>query len=72
MHPITVPSPRDPRLFARVEDHPGGCEVSFYRRDTNPRQPPSMIDHLGRQVVDAPRHVVLDLVHDLMRDGAVR
>lgn len=71
IHPVTVPSPRDPRLSARVQDTSRGVEVAFYRR-TDPRYPPALIGRLGRQIVDAPFHVALDLAHDLLRDGAVR
>lgn len=72
MHPITIISPLDPGLTARVCEVDSGVEVTFWRRDSNPLQPPSRIGRLGRQVLDAPFHVALDLAHDLMRDGAIR
>lgn len=61
----TVPSPRDPRVFARVADHPGGFAITFHRRHVRRTRV------IGSQVVDAPRHVVLDLVCDLLAQGAV-
>lgn len=73
---LTILSPRDPRLSARLRNVAAGVEVSFWRAVpggvySGRRYPPTdtLVD---RQTVDAPWHLARDLAHDLMAQGAVR
>lgn len=72
---LTIPSPRNPRLSARLRDVTAGVEVSFWRAvpggvygGARYASTDTLVD---RQIVDAPWHVVRDLAHDLMAQGAV-
>jgi hypothetical protein len=65
---LTVTSPRDPALSARLTDTPDGVQVEFARTHCLVRARRLTAERyvLGAITIDAPLHLVADRVHDVL------